>query len=68
MDETIKKPNCKQLVGAPNMLSYVLDLKVPTVPKKQYQSGVDGWPNTSQNHKALGEISYVYLLAGTLHA
>jgi hypothetical protein len=68
MDERIKKPNCKQLVGAPNVLSYVLNLKVPTVPKKQYQSGVDGWPNTSQNHKALGEISYVYLLAGTLHA
>jgi hypothetical protein len=39
MDERIKKPNRKQLVGAPNMLSYVLDLKVPTVPKKQYQSG-----------------------------
>jgi hypothetical protein len=57
MDERIKKPNCKQQVGAPNVLSYVLDLKVPTVPKRQHQCGVDGWPNTSQNHKAVGEIS-----------
>jgi hypothetical protein len=59
MDERIKKPNCKQLVGAPNVLSYVLDLKVPTVPKKQHQSGVDGLAKHIHPKiiKHLGEIS-----------